>query len=95
MPFDEPIWRDGDPSKSVTAQALTQLGKQYATAIADVTAGIADPEDPIGAAVRIAAAETVSAGGLVEDPADPGFFTTAGGITPDPSDEGFFLTGGI
>lgn len=78
MPFDEPIWRDGDPSKSVTAQALTQLGKQYATVAADAD----QPDTPVGAAVaRAVAASGGGGGGGYTDNGDGTLTLNTGGFT--------------
>lgn len=63
MPFPEPDWADGDPSKPVTADKLVQLGKQYATVAEDAD----QPDTPVGAAITRAIAAAGVGGGWTDN----------------------------
>lgn len=79
MPFTPPDWRDGDPSKAVTAEKLTLLGEQYDSVAADAD----QPVTPVGAAVARAIAAAGAGGGYVDNgdgtlTLNPGSFTDNG-----------------
>ncbi|ONI65615.1 hypothetical protein CSIV_04875 [Microbacterium sp. CSI-V] len=63
MPFTPPQWRDGDPSKAVTADKLDTLGQQYAEVAADAD----NPDTPVGAAVTRAIVAAGAGGGFVDN----------------------------
>lgn len=78
MPFDPPLWKDGDPSKAVTADKLDILGQQYYA----VTEDADDPTTPVGAAIARAVASG-GGGGFVDNgdgtlTLNPGSFTDNG-----------------
>ncbi|TLF33217.1 hypothetical protein [Microbacterium sp. 5K110] len=79
MPFSRPQWRDGDPSKAVTAEKLDILGQQYDTVAADAD----NPDTPVGAAVARAIAAAGAGGGYTDNgdgtiTLNPGSFTDNG-----------------